>query len=688
MRGRFFIINTAMMLSTLFLLSCSASEELSVVRQEIAVTILPDSHEIEGSTRIVMKRGRANRLSLTLADDASVKKASLDGEPVPFTFIGSVLSVDLDNTSTRKEPSLEILYRCPFDDHPPPESISGEDPTYGVNAVISRVGTFLGPGAGWYPAPAIMPKKRVVRVTAPAGMEAITAGKRVYHEVSAKATTSVWEETHPAGALSLSAAGYTIGEGSVDGFPIYTYFNPDNASFSKLYLDAGARYLEFYQGLFGNYPFEKFAVVENFFPTGYGFPSYTLLGSSIIRLPFIPDTSLPHEIAHCWWGNGVLVDEKGGNWSEGLVTYLSDYLLEERKSPQAARDYRSILLTDYASLVTPDREFPLREFTSRIDPPSRCIGYGKGMMVFHMLRKEIGDELFFKGLREIYRKKLFQMASWDDLFKTFSKISGKDLKGFKIQWLDRGGGPRISFAGVTEQFVPGKWTVSGEIIQTGPIYSFPITLELRSENGNTRKTLEVERERTRFSFTVTSSPRRLLLDPDRDLFRILSRQEIPPAINRVKGSQNLVAVVSPKFRGNRKNIETLLEFLGQRGAEIISEGDATRERLADHDILVFGYSDRWRLAKGIGAAGFAIDGESYNRPEDALFTVELNPEARDRVVALFVPLSEKGASSCIPKITHYGKYGLVAFRSGRNVVKRVAEVQSAGVSSIDFQGGR
>src|SRR5512138_3097703 len=108
MRGRFYIINPAMILSTMFLLSCSASEELSVARQEIAVTILPDSHEIEGSTRIVMKRNRANRLSLTLANDASVKKASLDGEPVPFSFIGSVLSVDLNSASTRKENSLEI----------------------------------------------------------------------------------------------------------------------------------------------------------------------------------------------------------------------------------------------------------------------------------------------------------------------------------------------------------------------------------------------------------------------------------------------------------------------------------------------------------------------------------------------------------------------------------------------------
>jgi hypothetical protein len=65
---------------------------------------------------------------------------------------------------------------------------------------------------------------------------------------------------------------------------------------------------------------------------GFGFPSYTLIGGTVLRLPFIIHTSLGHEIAHCWWGNGVLVDDDGGNWSETLTTYVADYLYQEKKS--------------------------------------------------------------------------------------------------------------------------------------------------------------------------------------------------------------------------------------------------------------------------------------------------------------------------------------------------------------------
>ena len=101
------------------------------------------------------------------------------------------------------------------------------------------------------------------------------------------------------------------------------------------------RHIDRYEALHGPYPFEKFAVVENFFPTGYGFPSFTLLGSRVLRLPFIPDTSLRHEVAHCWWGNGVFVDAAGGNWCEGLTTYVADYLAKEEHSFEEARGLSS-----------------------------------------------------------------------------------------------------------------------------------------------------------------------------------------------------------------------------------------------------------------------------------------------------------------------------------------------------------
>jgi hypothetical protein len=146
------------------------------------------------------------------------------------------------------------------------------------------------------------------------------------------------------------------------------------------------RHIGRYEALHGPYPFAKFAVVENFFPTGYGFPSFTLLGSRVLRLPFIPDTSLRHEVAHCWWGNGVFVDANGGNWCEGLTTYVADYLSKEEHSFEEARGYRLRTLEKYALLAAGAQDFPLSTFRSRYNPASQAVGYGKAMFVFHMMR--------------------------------------------------------------------------------------------------------------------------------------------------------------------------------------------------------------------------------------------------------------------------------------------------------------
>ena len=70
--------------------------------------------------------------------------------------------------------------------------------------------------------------------------------------------------------------------------------------------------------------------MENFWETGYGMPSFTLLGPQVIRFPFILTSSYPHEILHNWWGNSVFVDYPTGNWCEGLTAYMADHLMKEQ----------------------------------------------------------------------------------------------------------------------------------------------------------------------------------------------------------------------------------------------------------------------------------------------------------------------------------------------------------------------
>src|SRR5208337_4444995 len=101
----------------------------------------------------------------------------------------------------------------------------------------------------------------------------------------------------------------------------------------------------------------RFSIVENSMPVGYSMPTYTVLGQAVVRLPFIPETSLGHEILHQWFGNSVYVDYAGGNWAEGLTSFLADHLYEEEKG--RGKEYRKGLLIDFASYVNDKNDFPL-----------------------------------------------------------------------------------------------------------------------------------------------------------------------------------------------------------------------------------------------------------------------------------------------------------------------------------------
>ncbi|HZV81451.1 MAG TPA: M1 family peptidase, partial [Geobacteraceae bacterium] len=350
----------------------------TLVSQEIAVTLVPAEHLLRGESTLSFASS-PDMFTLSLDPAARIDGVSGDGKALAYTVRDGRLTVT-PGPATPRPLSISIRYLLTLDDPLPGATTGSEDPSYGVGGIVSPQGAFLGTDAVWYPRPALPPLRRTIRISAPAGMEGVTAGERLSRETSDGVSRSVWQEEPPVGNLALAAGPYQVKERRLAGILVSTYLYPENAHLADVYLEAASGYVSFFAELFGPYPFPKFAVVENFFPTGYGFPSFTLLGSTVIRLPFITTTSLPHEIAHSWWGNGVQVNTDRGNWCEGLVTYLADHLLEERKGGAAGRDYRLRLLTDFSLLVPDQQGFPLTGFSSRVDPASRAIGYGKGAM--------------------------------------------------------------------------------------------------------------------------------------------------------------------------------------------------------------------------------------------------------------------------------------------------------------------
>ena len=98
---------------------------------------------------------------------------------------------------------------------------------------------------------------------------------------------SGWSSADPMEEIYLIAASFTEYSVQADDVEVLAYLRTPDSNLATKYMDATERYLKLYEPLLGDYPYSKFALVENFWETGYGMPSFTLLGEQVIRLSLI-----------------------------------------------------------------------------------------------------------------------------------------------------------------------------------------------------------------------------------------------------------------------------------------------------------------------------------------------------------------------------------------------------------------
>lgn len=588
---------------------------------------------------------------------------------------------------------LEIEYTCRFDDPLPESPANFDNPGFGVTGVIGPQGAFIMAGSGWHPWLDAVEQHVTLRVTAPKGLYAVTSGDLDSMEDSDGQSVSIWRAEHAREPLPLCVGPFVVETleeelPGQDGPAVMTFFHAANADLAARYLQAAARHLAFYTKLHGPYPFSSFAVVENFFPTGYGFPGFTLLGGDVLRLPFIPETSLRHEVAHCWWGNGVLVDYEQGNWCEGLTTYVADYLAKEQEDSLEAREYRLQVLRDFALLASGDRDFPLRRFTSRSSPAGRAVGYGKAMFVFHMLRRLVGDEPFWSALRTLHAERLFLETSWQDIGRTFARKTRLDqdaMDSFLAQWVDRPGAPVLRLEEVKTERSGSGWKVSGLLRQPPPFYDLQVPLRLTTAERSLEHHVFLHGESMAFSLECVGRPLFLQADPGAEIFRLLHLEEIPATVNTLKGATNVAGILCAGQEQLREQLVRLLAGLNQPQAPIVEEAALDRKTLAglaDKSLVFFGYPKSKKLRKLLPqpGSGVTLSAKGFDLPKHA--------DATGRADTLFVTLGGGGApaaamllprpetgddavAAAVRKITHYGKYSYLAFRNGDNLAKGV-----------------
>lgn len=636
---------------------------------QLRVTLDPEEHSLHAEDHITVPRGTPRTLTFLLHRDLNPVSVNAD-----IKFIGKAENPWLSQYSVtlrKGSDNFTVTYGGEIF-HPLQQEIQEARSFENTPGIIAEDGVVLGGGSGWYPDLQTGQGDEMLTFTLevqqPRNWRAISQGARSM----VKNGSVVWQERQPQREIHLVAGHLKEYDLSKSGVQAMVYLRNDDVVLAQRYLEAAVRYINMYQQLIAPYPYAKFALVENFWETGFGMPSFTLLGSQVIRLPFIIDSSYPHEILHNWWGNGVYVDYDKGNWSEGLTAYLGDHMLQEQKG--AGAEYRRSTLQKYADFVSSARDFPLTRFTSRNSASSEAVGYGKTMMMFHMLRRQIDDDRFIVALQNFYKTYQFRRASFSDLEQSFSEAAGKDFKPFFAQWTQQTGAPQLRLVSAqTEDNGEGyELTVIIEQTQSGPTYllEVPVAVTMADEKDVYSTVVSMKDKQTEVHIQLNAKPLRVDIDPEFDLFRRLDSEEMPAAFSQVMGAEKLLIVLpSNALEVMRAQYDNIAQAWQQQPSRttIIKWDDEVDNLPTEGAVWLFGWENKFRDAfqNALNSSvikwtdsGAELEGKKLSRETDVLALagqIEKTPAAW-----LAAPKPEM-LPALAEKLPHYAKYSYAAF---------------------------
>ncbi len=660
-------------LSLLLALSLSASAAPAVVQHDLTVDLDPD-------------RGR-----IKVVDRIRLPGKSEEAEEIVDFYLSAAFEPVLVDSTAALEPAPASAsnalrrYRLRLAEDSNSLTLSYSGRIAQANGVYERghvgaEGVYLTGSSAWYPLfdDALITFSLLVR--APQGWTVVSQGSDGEAQADSATGSYMWRETRPQTDIVLLGGRFVVYTRRSGDLDARVYLRRPDPDLAERYLQATEHYVDLYQRMLGPYPYDKFALVENFWETGYGMPSLALLGPRVIRFPFILHSSFPHEILHNWWGNGVYLEPYGGNWSEGLTAYLADHLIQEQRGRGA--DHRRAALQKYASYVDAADDFPLSAFRGKHGEVSQAVGYNKALMFFHMLRLRLGDADFLKGLRLFADRHRFQPAGYDDLRRAFEEASGAELSAEFRQWVEGTGAPLLRLEKVELERDGQNHRIRGVIEQQqpGPPYRLrvPLAIQLEGRAIAVREIIFVESKRGQFDLTLPARPLALHLDPEFDLFRRLLPGELPASLGDLLGAKEALFILpAGETTERREGYERLARALG--GEQIRSDALPVP---AQKSVWLLGWNnahlDSFRSAaneEGVlfGADGLRLGAEVYARGAACVVMATRSDKNLNQSIGFIGCDNLNALPGLARKVPHYSKYGFLAFTENEPINVRKEE---------------
>ncbi len=469
----------------------------------------------------------AATLVFDLVDGLSVDTVLVDGSPQTFTHQNDLITVTLSTPLNQGEQVDVVIEYSGAPDRP--NDVIGT--TSAFNFDTNRHGdpviyTFSAPtfARAWWPCKDVLDDKATayIVVNVPDGLVVASNGVLQQSVSNGDGTKEVtWEVMKPIATylVSLAISNYDVFRhyyryASNDSMPVEYYVYPNDRADAEIDFAPTVPMIQFFDSLFGPYPFldEKYAMAEFEWGGGMEHQTCTSYGARLIRGNNQNDRIVAHELSHQWWGDMITPAEWRDIWlNEGFATYCEALWIEDQDGRQEYFDY-----LDRRRLSFP--------FTGTVYDPDPVDLYGttvyvKGAWVLHMLRWVMGEQAFFDAMRAYAADTRFAYrnattAQFQEVCEGFYGLR-PDLDWFFDQWVYQEGEPAYTYYWkATDAGAGQRVDVRISQTQSGFVYEMPIEIVLEMPTGNLRVTRWNDARTQNFSFETLETVTGVSVDPD------------------------------------------------------------------------------------------------------------------------------------------------------------------------------
>lgn len=364
------------------------------------------------------------------------------------------------------------------------------------------------------------------------------------------------EQTHVPYLVSVVVGEFDALEQSWDGIPVVSYVPRGRLADAARSFEKTPLMMKYFSEQIGfRYPWPKYAqiCVDEYEWGGMEHTSATTLNLETLHderahLDVESVGLVAHELAHQWWGDLVTCKDWGELWlNESFATYFASLWTEHDAGWDEAAWQR---MGESAAYLDEDKRVRRSIVNYRYNSPENMFdrhSYPKGARVLHMLRFELGDEMFWRALQRYVSLNQHRAVETADLRIAVEESTGVGMNWFFDQWVYRGGHPEFQ---VEWNWDEGTRTATVQVKQlqkvddTTPLFRTSAEIEFASASSTTSRRVHIQKAEETFHFQLEARPDRVCFDPQDWILKTLkfdkSKQEL---LNQLSNDKHVMVRV-------------------------------------------------------------------------------------------------------------------------------------------------